>query len=73
MLCVLFDLRLTVKRYCQNYKKELKKDILTSKDWKKLCTIKEFFASFTQVTLAAKGLTSFDFTFFIINILIRHF
>jgi hypothetical protein len=72
MLCVLLNLRPTVKKYCQNYEKELKKDILTSKDWKKLRTIKEFLTPFTQATLTTKGLTSLDFTFFIMNILIRH-
>jgi hypothetical protein len=47
MLCVLFDLRPAVERYCQNHEEELKEDILTPKDWKKLRTIKEFLAPFT--------------------------
>jgi hypothetical protein len=72
MLCVLLDLRPVVKRYCQNHEKKLKEDILTSKDWKKLRTIKEFLAFFTRATLAAKGLTFLDSTLFIMDILIRH-
>jgi hypothetical protein len=72
MLCVLLDLRPTVERYCQNHEEELEEDILTPKDWKKLCTIKKFLAPFTRATFAAEGLTSLDFTLFMMNILIRH-
>jgi hypothetical protein len=73
MLIVLLNLRLTVEKYCGNYKEELKKDILNYLDWKKLCTIKEFFSPFTQATFAIKGDSiSINFILFIINVLIKH-
>ena len=73
MLIVLLDLRLAVEKYCQDYKEELKNDILTPKDWKKLCTIKDFLAPFLQATLFTKGdSTSIDCTLFTIDVLIKH-
>jgi hypothetical protein len=72
MLRILLDLRPTVERYYQNHKEELEEDILTSKDWKKLRTIKEFLAPFTRATLATKGSTSLNSTLFIMDILIKH-
>ena len=70
---MLLNLRPTVEKYCQNYEEELKEDILTSKDWKKLRTIKEFLAPFSRATLFAKGdSTSLDSTLFMIDILIKH-
>jgi hypothetical protein len=73
MLVVLLNLRPAVEKYCQNHKEELKKDILTSKDWKKLRTIKEFLAPFSRATLFAKGdSTSLDSTLFMMYILIKH-
>jgi hypothetical protein len=72
MLRILLDLRPAVERYYQNHEEELEEDILTSKDWKKLRTIKEFLEPFARVTLAAKGLTSLDSTLFIMDILIKY-
>jgi hypothetical protein len=72
ILHILLDLRPVVERYYQNHKKELDKDILTSKDWKKLYTIKDFLVPFIQATLAAEGSTSLNSTLFIIDILIKH-
>jgi hypothetical protein len=72
MLRILLDLRPVVERYCQNYKEELEEDILTSKDWKKLRTIKEFLVPFIRATLTTEGSTSLDSTLFIMDILIKY-
>ena len=73
MLVMLLNLRPTVEKYCQNHEEELEENILTSKDWKKLRTIKEFLAPFSRATLFTKGdSTSLDSTLFIIDILIKH-
>ena len=73
MLIILLNLRPAVEKYCQNHEEELEEDILTSKDWKKLRTIKEFLAPFVQATLAAEGdSTSLDSTLFMMDILIKH-
>ena len=73
MLVILLNLRLIVEKYCQDYEDELKDNILTSKDWKKLYTIKDFFAPFSRATLFTEGdFSSLDSTLFIMDILIRH-
>jgi hypothetical protein len=73
MLIVLLNLRPAVEKYCQDHEEELEEDILTSKDWKKLRTIKEFLAPFARATLAAEGdSTSLDSTLFMMDILIKH-
>ena len=73
MLVILLNLRLAVEKYYQDYKDKLKDDILTSKDWKKLRTIKDFLAPFSRATLFTKGdSSSLDSTLFTIDILIRH-
>ena len=72
MLRVLLELRPVVERYYQNHEEELKEDILTPKDWKKLRMIKDFLGPFKRATLTAKGLTSLDSTLFIIDILIKY-
>jgi hypothetical protein len=73
MLIVLLNLRPAVEKYCGDYKKELKEDILNHLDWKKLCTIKEFLGPFTQATLATEGdSTSIDSTLFTMDVLIKH-
>jgi hypothetical protein len=73
MLLILLNLWPAVEKYCQNHEEELEEDILTSKDWKKLCTIKEFLAPFQRATLATKGdSTSLDSTLFMMDILIKH-
>jgi hypothetical protein len=66
-------LRPAVEKYCQDYEEELEEDILSSKDWKKLRTIKDFLAPFARATLATEGdSTSLDSTLFIMDILIKH-
>ena len=73
MLVILLNLRLAIEKYCQDYKDELKDNILTSKDQKKLCIIKDFLAPFSQATLFTEGdFTSLNFTLFTIDVLIRH-
>jgi hypothetical protein len=73
MLIVLLDLRLIVEKYCQDHKDELEDDILSFQDWKKLYTIKDFLAPFSQATLFTKGdSTSIDCTLFTIDMLIKH-
>ena len=73
MLVVLVNLRPCVEKYCQNHEDELKDDILTFQDWKKLCTIKDFLAPFSRATLFTEGdSTSIDRTLFIIDVLIKH-
>jgi hypothetical protein len=45
MLIVALTLRLVVDKYCQNYESDLKDNELTLEDWRRLCTIKEFFVT----------------------------
>jgi hypothetical protein len=62
-----------IEKYCRDYKKELKKDILNYLDWKKLCTIKKFLGLFIQATLVTEGDSTFiDFILFIIDVLIKY-
>jgi hypothetical protein len=73
MLCVLLHLRPAIELYCQNHEEELEEDILTSKDWKMLRTIKDFLAPFQRATLAAEGdSASLDSTLFMMDILMKH-
>jgi hypothetical protein len=73
MLVVLLNLRPAVKKYCQDHEEELEDDILTPKDWKKLCLIKDFLAPFSRATLFTEGdSTSLDSTLFIMDVLIKH-
>ena len=73
MLIILLNLRPIVEKYYQNHEEELEEDILTSKDWKKLYTIKEFLAPFSQATLFTEGDSiSIDSTLFTLDVLIKH-
>ena len=73
MLYVLLNLRPIVKKYCLDYKDKLKEDLLSFANWKKLCTIKDFLAPFTQATLTVEGdSTSIDSTLFTMDVLIKH-
>jgi hypothetical protein len=73
MLVVLLNLRPCVEKYCQDHEDELKDDILTFQDWKKLRTIKDFLAPFSRATLFTKGdSTSIDRTLFTMDVLIKH-
>ena len=42
MLVVLHNVKPVVEKYCQDHEDELKEDILSYQDWKKLRTIKDF-------------------------------
>jgi hypothetical protein len=73
MLEVLLNLRPCVEKYCLDYKEDLKVDILSFQDWKKLRTIKDFLAVFSQATLSTKGdSTLINSTLFTIDVLIKH-
>jgi hypothetical protein len=62
-----------VKKYCQDHEDELKEDILSFQDWKKLHIIKDFLAPFTQATLFTEGdFTLIDHMLFTMDILIKH-
>jgi hypothetical protein len=66
-------LRPAIEKYCQDHEEELEDNLLSYQDWKKLCTIKDFLAPFSQATLATEGdSTSLDITLFTIDILIKH-
>jgi hypothetical protein len=47
MLVIFLDLRLQIKKYYLEYKDELKEDLLSFVDWKKLRMIKDFLTPFT--------------------------
>ena len=73
MLLVLLELKGMVEKYCKDYKSELKEDLLSYVDQKKLYTIKDFLTPFLQATLTTKGdSVSINRTFFTIDILIKH-
>ena len=73
MLIVLLDLRTQVETYYVTYEDELKEDILSPKDQKKLYIIKEFLAPFTRATLFIEGdSTLIDYMLFTIDVLIKH-
>jgi len=73
MLVVMLDLKSQVEKYCDLYKGELQRDLLSYEDWKKLEMIKDFLAPFIQATLATKGdNASIDHTLFNMDILIQH-
>jgi hypothetical protein len=73
MLMVLLNLRPEIEKYCLNYKDELEEDILSPKDWKKLCTIKDFLTPFSRATLFIEGdATSIDRMLFAMDMLIKH-
>jgi hypothetical protein len=73
MLFIFFNLRSAVKKYCSDYEDELKEDILNFTNWKKLRTIKNFFALFIRAILATeRDFISINFTLFIMDVLIKH-
>jgi hypothetical protein len=73
MLVVLFNVRPAVEKYCQDHEDELKDNILSYQDWKKLRTIKDFLAPFSRATLFTEGdSSSLDSTLFTMDVLIRH-
>jgi hypothetical protein len=47
MLIVLLDKREQVEKYVQNHEDDLKENVLSFQDWKKLYTIKDFLAIFS--------------------------
>ena len=73
MLLVLLILKGKVEEYYEKYKDELKEDLLSREDWKKLGIIKDFLAPFSRATLATKGdSVSINYTLFNMDILIKH-
>ena len=52
MLLILLLLKGKVEDYYKKYKSELKEDLLSREDWKKLGIIKDFLAPFLRATLA---------------------
>jgi hypothetical protein len=73
MLKVLFDIRPAIEKYCQDHEDDLKEDILSHQEWKKLYTIKDFLQPFSRATLFTEGdSTSIDCTLFAIDVLIKH-
>ena len=73
MLLVLLLLKGKVEEYCTKYESELKEDLLSCEEWKKLGMIKDFLAPFSQATLATQGdSVSIDLTLFNMDILIQH-
>ena len=73
MLLILLELKGMVEKYCEDYESELEEDLLSHQDWKKLCTIKDFLAPFSQATFAIEGdSVSIDCTLFTMDILIKH-
>jgi hypothetical protein len=74
MLTVALTLRSAIDEYCRNYELDLKDDKLTSEDWRRLRTIKEFLEPFYNATLYTEGdCAAIDRVLFIIDILIKHF
>jgi hypothetical protein len=70
---VLLELKIQVETYYLAHEDELEEDILSSKDWKKLRTIKDFLVPFTRTTLFTEGdFTSIDRTLFVMDILIKY-
>ncbi len=60
-----------MENYCEKYKSEFEKDLLSRKNWKKLGIIKDFLIPFSRVTLAIKGDgVSINLTLFNMDILI---
>jgi hypothetical protein len=73
MFFILLELKGKVEQYYEDYENELEKDLLFYTDWKKLRTIKDFFAPFSRVTLATEGNSVFiNRTLFIMDVLIKH-
>jgi hypothetical protein len=74
MFLIFLELKGIIKQYYEDYESELKENLLFYADWKKLRTIKDFFTPFLRVILVIKGdSVSINRTFFIINVLIKHF
>jgi hypothetical protein len=74
MFLILLKLKGIIKQYYENYESELKKNILSHTDWKKLRTIKDFFVLFSRVTFAIERDSIFiNRTLFTINVLIKYF
>jgi hypothetical protein len=73
MLLILLILKGKVEEYCEKYEDELKEDLLSREDWKKLSMIKDFLAPFSRATLAIEGdSVSINYMLFNIDILIKH-
>jgi hypothetical protein len=73
MLQVLLEQKAHVDKYCEDFERELQKDLLDLADWKKLRTINDFLQPFSRATLFTEGdEVSIDRTLFTMDILIKH-
>ena len=73
MLQVLLKQKAHVDKFCEDFKRELQKDLLDLADWKKLRMINDFLQPFSRATLFTKGdEVSIDRTLFTMDILIKH-
>ena len=74
MLDVFLKLRPAIDKYIQNHEADLEADELSSQDWKRLRTIKEFLEPFKSATLYTEGDSgTIDRVLFTIDVLIRYF
>ena len=73
MLQVLLKQKAHVDKFCENFERELQKDLLDLADWKKLRMINDFLQLFSRATLFTEGdEVSIDRTLFTMDILIKH-
>ena len=74
MLQVLLEQKAHVDKFCEDFERELQKDLLDLADWKKLRMINDFLQLFSRATLFTEGdEVSIDRTLFTMDILIKHF
>ena len=73
MLQVLLEQKAHVDKFCEDFERELQKDLLDLADWKKLRMINDFLQLFSRATLFTEGdEVSIDRTLFTMDILIKH-
>jgi hypothetical protein len=73
ILQVLLEQKAHVDKYCEDFERELQKNLLNFADWKKFRTINNFLQPFFRATFfIERDEISIDRTFFIMNILIKY-
>ena len=73
ILQVLLEQKAHVDKFCEDFERELQKDLLNLADWKKLRMINDFLQPFSRATLFTEGdEVSIDRTLFTMDILIKH-
>ena len=73
MLQVLLEQKAHVDKFCEDFERELQKDLLDLADQKKLRMINDFLQPFSRATLFTEGdEVSIDRTLFTMDILIKH-